>query len=72
MTDDEALKELPEWLHNTYRAFVNDYKAACRRAAANYKIKGSDREYPLLDKGIVHHEVFIELFKSGRWRKIIP
>jgi hypothetical protein len=70
MTLDEALDHLPPELRNTYRSFINDYVSACKEVAKNMRDHGEVRPY--LEKGLVHHEVFIEVLKTGRWRKIIP
>jgi hypothetical protein len=57
MTIDDALAQLPPELHSTYRAFVDDYQAACRAAS---------------NRVFVNHAVFVALLKSGLWRKLIP
>jgi hypothetical protein len=70
MTIEGALAKLPKELHHTYQAFITDYKAACRRAAATLTEKDG-RKRKRLEAGIVHHEVFVELLEAGQWRKVI-
>jgi hypothetical protein len=70
MTTEDALAKLPKELHSTYKTFITDYGVACRRAAATLKEKDGRRR-KWLESGIVHHEVFVELLQSGRWRKVI-